>query len=177
MMGFGGVMPFVHRSVVERNHWLSDREFAEMLSLCQVLPGANIVNLSAMLGYRFAGIRGAIASMLGLLLPSAVLLLAAAWIYAKLGTYGAMRRALGGMAAVSAGLVIATGLRLYQAQPRSIRVSVMAILSFAAIAVFHYRLPLVIGTLAPCAVLIEWFAHKAAPSGPPSIDGRTRDGN
>jgi len=164
MIGFGGVLPFVHRSVVERNRWLSDVEFAEMLSLCQVLPGANIVNLSVMLGYRFAGVRGAIASATGLLLLPGLVLLVIALLYAQVGAYEPVRRALRGMAAASAGLVIATGLRLYKAQPASMRMSTMVLLAFAAVAFFHIKLALVIGVLAPCAVLMEWASRRRSAS-------------
>ena len=57
LMGFGGVMPWVYREIVEKKKWLAPQEFAELLAMGQILPGANVTNLSAMLGYRFAGFR------------------------------------------------------------------------------------------------------------------------
>ena len=75
LSGFGGVLPFARAGIVDRNRWLSNTEFAELLSLGQVLPGPNVVNLSVMLGYRYHGVRGAAAAMGGLVLTPAVLLL------------------------------------------------------------------------------------------------------
>jgi hypothetical protein len=60
LQGFGGVLPVAQRELVERQRWLSREQFVETLSLGQVLPGPNIVNLALMIGDRFFGLRGAI---------------------------------------------------------------------------------------------------------------------
>src|SRR5438045_8770365 len=53
LLGFGGVMPWARRVLVEEHAWLNDREFAELLGMCQVLPGPNAVNLAVILGCRW----------------------------------------------------------------------------------------------------------------------------
>src|SRR5260370_38542884 len=68
MSGFGGVMPFARRMLVEERRWLSEREFTEVLSLSQFLPGPNIINVSIIVGSRFAGPAGSLAASLGLML-------------------------------------------------------------------------------------------------------------
>ena len=55
LLGFGGVMPWARRVLVEERAWLSDREFAELIGMCQVLPGPNVVNLSVILGSLWTG--------------------------------------------------------------------------------------------------------------------------
>ena len=57
IQGFGGVLPWARRMIVEERHWLSEVEFTDLLSLCQLLPGPNIVNVSVALGHRFAGLQ------------------------------------------------------------------------------------------------------------------------
>ncbi len=59
--------------VVTDRRWLTEHEFYETLTLAQALPGPNIVNLVAYLGYRFAGLAGAALGVLGLALPGALL--------------------------------------------------------------------------------------------------------
>src|SRR5262245_22045395 len=81
LSGFGGVLPFIRRAVVERNRWLNDRDFVEVLSLGQVLPGPNVINDSLMLGLRFAGLRGAVAAFSGLVLVPMVVVLTIMVIY------------------------------------------------------------------------------------------------
>src|SRR5277367_1483674 len=66
LSGFGGVLPFARRALVERRGWLSPEDFTETLSLCQTLPGPNVVNLSIVVGARACGWRGSVAAFVGL---------------------------------------------------------------------------------------------------------------
>ena len=61
MQGFGGVLPVAQRELVDRRGWLTREQFLETLSIGQVLPGPNIVNVALMVGDRFYGWRGALA--------------------------------------------------------------------------------------------------------------------
>mgnify|MGYP000232473147 CR=1 FL=1 len=63
MKGFGGVIAVAQRELVEREAWLTREQFLELLSVAQVLPGPNIVNLSMMIGDRFFGLRGAVVAL------------------------------------------------------------------------------------------------------------------
>ena len=68
MSGFGGVLPWARRMLVEQEKWLTTEEFSAMLGICQIVPGPNIVNLGVCVGSRFAGVRGAFAAVMGLML-------------------------------------------------------------------------------------------------------------
>ncbi len=112
LQGFGGVLAVAQRELVERLGWMSREEFVETLAVAQVLPGPNIVNLSLMIGDRFFGLRGAMVALAGMLaLPSVVVLVLAALSTTWLAS-PQMSGALRGMGAVSAGLILATGLKL-----------------------------------------------------------------
>jgi chromate transporter len=112
MQGFGGVLPVAQQELVERRQWLTREEFVEVLSVGQVLPGPNVVNLSLIVGDRFFGWRGALAALVGLLaLPLAIVLTLAA-VSARYADVPMVAGALRGMGAVSAGLIAATGLKL-----------------------------------------------------------------
>ena len=67
LSGFGGVLPWARRELVDRRGWLAAEAFNDILALCQSLPGPNIVNLSVVVGGRFAGAAGALAAVLGTL--------------------------------------------------------------------------------------------------------------
>jgi len=58
--GFGGVLAWSRRIIVQERGWLTPEEFNEQLALCQVLPGGNILNFSIMYGSRCAGVPGAL---------------------------------------------------------------------------------------------------------------------
>jgi len=116
MKGFGGVLPVAQHELVDRQRWLTREQFLEMLSVAQVLPGPNIVNLALMIGDRFYGWRGAFAAMAGILLAPLVLVLLLA-VFARqaqaqpaLGTV--VTGALRGMGIVAAGLIFAMACKL-----------------------------------------------------------------
>ncbi|MHA6827056.1 chromate transporter [Ralstonia pseudosolanacearum] len=158
LSGFGGVLPFARRGIVERNGWLSDAEFAEMLSLGQVLPGPNVVNLSVMLGYRYHGIRGAASAMTGLVAVPAVLLLLIVMLYDHYSALPLVQQLLKGMAAVAAGLVLATAIKLAQGQSRTRRAAGIGLAVFLSIGVLQWPLLPVMAVLIPLALILEWRA-------------------
>lgn len=112
LQGFGGVMAVIQRELVERRGWLSNAEFMQDWAVAQVLPGPNVVNLSIMLGDRYFGLRGVLAAMAGMLLAPSLLVLTLGSLYLRWSSHPAVSGALHGMAAVAAGLVLGTGLKL-----------------------------------------------------------------
>lgn len=112
LQGFGGVLGVVHRELVERRRWMSEREFAGDWALAQVLPGPNVCNLALMYGWRHFGWRGAVSALAGLLCVPALLLVLVATLLGSVEQLAPVRGAIGGMAAVAAGIVAGAGLRL-----------------------------------------------------------------
>jgi chromate transporter len=112
LQGFGGVLAVAQRELVERERWLSREQFLETLSLGQVLPGPNIVNMALMIGDRFLGWRGAAAALGGMLCVPLLIVLLLAALYGQFMHLPSVAGALRGMGAVAAGLVIATALKL-----------------------------------------------------------------
>ncbi|WP_198970390.1 chromate transporter [Xylophilus sp. ASV27] len=115
LQGFGGVLVVVQREVVERRRWLSREEFLEEWSVAQIMPGPNVVNMGLILGDRFFGWRGALVALLGLITVPLCVVLTLAVFYGHYQGHPAVAGALRGMAAVAAGLILATGLKLLPA--------------------------------------------------------------
>ena len=112
LQGFGGVLAVVQRELVERKQWLTQEEFLEDWAVAQIMPGPNVVNLSLMVGGRYFGLAGALAALAGMLaIPLAIVLLLA-MLHAQFASHPGVAGALRGMAAVSAGLIGAAGLKL-----------------------------------------------------------------
>lgn len=112
LQGFGGVLAVAHRTLVERRQWMSRQEFVELLSVSQLLPGANIVNLALMIGDRYFGWRGAVVALAGMMTVPLVIVLSLVAVYNEFAHLPAVAGALRGMGAVAAGLTIAMGLKL-----------------------------------------------------------------
>lgn len=144
LQGFGGVLAVVQRELVDRRSWLTREQFVEDWAVAQTLPGPNVVNLALMLGDRHFGWRGAVAAVAGLLLFPLVLLLALALGFEGLAEVPAAQGALRGMAAVAAGLVAGTALKLVVALRGNVLGPVACALAMAVTfgAVALLRLPL-----------------------------------
>ncbi len=119
LQGFGGVLPVAHHTLVEQERWLSPPQFVELLTLGQVLPGPNIINIALIIGDRFLGWRGALAACAGLLATPLLIVLVLAAAYQRYADNVLLVGALRGMGAVAAGLIIATAVKLSRALKRN----------------------------------------------------------
>jgi chromate transporter len=161
LQGFGGVLPFARRMLVEQHRWLTEREFTEVLSLSQFLPGPNIVNVSIIVGNRFRGPMGSLAAPLGLMLMPFVILLALAALYARFADLAAVRGATDGVSAAATGLIIATGLKMARELKGIPWHVAMCALTFIAIALLRLPLLWVLAALAPISVVIaRWMIRR-----------------
>ncbi len=145
LQGFGGVLAVVQRELVEKKRWLTLEEFVEDWAVAQVLPGPNVVNLSMMIGSRYFGWRGALVAVAGMLGIPLLLVLLLATLFAGVADHAAAQGALRGLAAVAAGLIAATGIKMVPAlRSNAMGRPVCALVALACfLAVGYLRLPLV----------------------------------
>ncbi|MEO5732366.1 MAG: chromate transporter [Rubrivivax sp.] len=160
LQGFGGVLPVAQRELVERLRWVSGEQFLEMLSVGQVLPGPNVVNLALMIGDRFYGTRGAVAAVAGITLAPTVVVLLLAALAAHWRDEPAVNGALRGMGAAAAGLVLATAIRLgggLRRNPLGVGVcATLTVLTAVAVGVLRWPLVWVVLALGSVAVVLAW---------------------
>ena len=109
---FGGVVPYLRASLVARRKWLSDKEFVELLSISQSLPGLNATNMAILVGQKLNGALGAIVGVLGICLPGSLLMFAVGIVYRSHGDHAWATGALKGVAAAAVGLVLSTVVQL-----------------------------------------------------------------
>jgi chromate transporter len=162
LMGFGGVMVWARRAIVEQNRWLTPEEFNEIFALCHFLPGPNIVNLSMVFGSRLRGLPGGIAAFLGLLLPPVVIVTILGVIYAQYGQIESLQRALNGVVCVTAGLFLGTVVKMMQplAKQRSVLAFVILAAVFVAVGVMRWPLPTVLLTAVPISIVLAFWMHR-----------------
>ena len=165
LQGFGGVLAVAQRGLVEQRRWLTPAQFLEVLSVSQVLPGPNIVNLGLIVGDRFFGLRGAAAAMAGMLLVPTAIVLTLTALYAEYSHLPVAAGALRGMGAVAAGLVFATAGKLavgLRSNPMGAGLNA-AFVAAALLTVGWLRWPLagVLLGLGPLAVFVAWWRLRA----------------
>ena len=109
---FGGVVPYLRGSLVTRLQWLGDKEFVELLSISQSLPGLNATNMAILVGQKLSGAVGALAAVLAICLPGGLLMFIVGMVYRIHGDHAWATAALKGVAAASVGLILATVVQL-----------------------------------------------------------------
>ena len=165
LQGFGGVLAVVQRELVEKKRWMTREEFVEEWAVAQIMPGPNVVNLSLMIGSRYFGFKGAMAALAGMLAAPLVIVLLLALVYAQFADHPGVQGALRGMGAVAAGLIAATGLKLFgalQSNVMGLRMCIIfGVLCFVAIGLLRWPLAYVLLGLGGLACL--WAYKKLAP--------------
>ncbi len=162
LCGFGGGLVWARRIVVERQRWVDDQEFAETLTLCQFMPGPNIVGITTCIGSKLRGAIGATAAVAGFILIPWAVGLSLGGLYLHFAHLAILQNILGGLSAAAAGLMIATGIRLLKSH-RSHRMALLfAALAFTGMSFVKLPLLIVLLGLAPVSIAITGVANARA---------------
>jgi chromate transporter len=164
LLGFGGVLPWARRIIVDEQRWLDDREFAELIGICQMLPGPNVVNLSVIIGSRSHGAAGSVIALTGMLFVPVGLMLLIATFYASVAHEPVARNAIAGASAAAAGLILGTALRLLIQTRPPLRGLLTGAAAFIAVGVLQWPLLWVIVVLIVAGIAAEWRASRAQDS-------------
>jgi chromate transporter len=150
---FGGVVPYLRGSLVGKQKWLNDKEFVEMLSISQSLPGLNATNMAILVGQKLNGALGAIVAVLGICLPGSLLMFIVGIVYRIHGDHAWATGALKGVAAASVGLVISTVVQLSKKSLEQRLDYVFVILTVVAVIRLHQSVLITLGVVGLMAVL------------------------
>ncbi len=107
---FGGgyaMIPLVQREVIERKRWIERDNFLQLLTLAQSAPGPIALNAAVFVGYKVRGYAGAVAAVLGVVIPSFVIMLAVALFFAEMRDNRFVNAAFLGMRPAVVALIIA----------------------------------------------------------------------
>lgn len=161
IQGFGAAAPVAYRELVERRRWIRPQDFAQDWAVAQLMPGPNAINLSLMVGDRFFGGKGAAVSLAGMTCLPVLIAVSLAALYNQYSDHETVASALKAMAAVAAGLIIGTALKLLSSIERvalgSATTIGLAVLPFVAVGVLRWPLIWVLLVLAATAT---WWAHR-----------------
>jgi chromate transporter len=151
----GGLSAWIYREVVDRRRWLSEQEFLAGLTLAQILPGPNVINVSIYIGQRLRGSAGSVIAALALLLPPMVVAVALLMLFRNFSALGWLRDLLEGIAAGAIGLTFSVGYRAARHAMITNRwAPAVLLVVFAAIGVLRWPLIPVVLVVAPLAILV-----------------------
>lgn len=162
LAGFGGVLVWARRAIVDQHRWMTQDEFNETFALCHFLPGPNIVNLAVVFGARFRGVPGSIAAFAGLLGPPVLIVTLLAVLYSTYGAIPALQRTLNGVSCAAVGLFIGVIVRMMM--PMLKRRDPVALLLmaavFVAIGLVRWPLPPVLLVAVPFGIAATYISRR-----------------
>jgi chromate transporter len=157
LCNFGGGLVWARRIVVEQRRWICEEEFTDILSICQFLPGPNVIGIAVCAGAKLRGSAGAIAATAGFVLLPWTVGFSLGMLYLRHAQLAVLQGILGGVSAVAAGLLIATGIRMlmpYRSRPWTM---VVAALAFGGMAFTKLPLLVVLFGLALLSIAVTGF--------------------
>ena len=164
VLAFGGVysiLTFFERELVKKRKWLRHDEFVESVVIGQLTPGAPIVNTGIFIGYTLNKLRGALATVVGLVLPSFVMVLIMAYIYIKYKEIALLKAILKGVGAAVVGLITSVVYSMSRNILKDYKSITFAVIAFICLAVFKLNPIVLIITAAIAGFLLygrsaEW---------------------
>lgn len=156
----GGMSAWIRREVVLRRRWMEEPAFLAGLTLCQIAPGPNAVNLAVLIGTSLRGAPGALAAVAGMVVPPALLLLALGAGLAALHGVPGLSSAMAGLGAAAIGLTFANALQLARRNLHGVTAVATAGVTAAAIGVCRLPLLAVLAVMLPASLLLARRARK-----------------
>jgi chromate transporter len=159
LSGFGGVLYWARRMMVDERRWMTAEAFNECYALCNFLPGPNIVNFSVVFGRQIAGTPGALVALVGLLGPPFVIVTCFGVLYSLFGDLAVLQRMFAGVAAAAAGLTISTAIKMAQPifERRITPGPVIALAALAAVGLVRWPIYWALAVLIPLSILVHWW--------------------
>ena len=147
VLSFGGPaaqIALMHKLVVEKMHWMSEKEYLNALSFCMLLPGPEAMQLAAYAGWRSNGVIGGIIAGSLFVIPGAIVIMALAWIYAVYGNVPMIQALFLGVKAAVLIIVVEALLKISKKALKTKNLYILAGLSFISIFFLNIPYPLIV---------------------------------
>jgi chromate transporter len=167
---YGGpaIAGHMKKTIVKDLAWLKEPEFMQGIALCQLIPGATFVQMSAYIGYRLRGLAGALACMAGFVLPAFTLMVILSAIYFRFGDLWLVQSLFKGLAPIIVAIILAALISFGKPMVKDWKAISIVVLAFVGF-LFHLSIVLVFLISGALALLMRLeVAGKASPSPSPS---------
>lgn len=156
---FGGgyaMIPLIQHEVINHRRWLREGEFVELLTIAQAAPGPIALNTAVFVGYKLRGYSGALAAVMGVVVPSFVIILAVAMFFADIRDNVWVDAAFRGMRPAVVALIVAPIVGL----ARGLNVWLMAVAAATALVVWYFGISPVWFLFAGAVGGVLWAAKR-----------------
>jgi len=176
LQSFGGgasTTLLIQRVFIEQRRWLSMEEFLRLWNLCLLTPGINLIALTILLGKKLGGTRGIIASLAGLLLPSATITCLLAALFVQIEQVPAVQEVLRGVVPATGGIMLLVGLNFARPLIQSAYKAGLwfvlasgALMLASAVVIILLKLSVIVVVLGALCLGVVFFTPRPAHSQP-----------
>lgn len=160
----GGLSAWLYREVVHQRHWIEEEDFMGALTMAQVLPGANIINLAVYVGHRLRGTLGALLAVFMLLGPPMVVVIGILTVFQSMSHVAWLHDFLEGIAATAAGLTASVGIKSARRAYAQAKWTLgLVIAMFIAVGMMRWPLLPSVTILAVTSLVLVRVAARAKP--------------
>jgi chromate transporter len=156
----GGVQSWIHREVVQRLGWINDKSFLSGMTVAQILPGANPVNMALYVGLQLRGGIGAAVAVFGMLIPAFCTTLLLGALYRSYGQLAVVHFVLAGMAAAGVGATLSMGIKVARRLPRNVVTALIAVAVFVLVGVLRWPMIPVVAVMVPLSIALAFVAER-----------------
>jgi chromate transporter len=156
----GGVQSWIHREVVQRLGWINDKSFLSGMTVAQILPGANPVNMALYVGLQLRGGIGAAVAVFGMLIPAFCTTLLLGALYRSYGQLAVVHFVLAGMAAAGVGATLSMGIKVARRLPRNLVTALIAVAVFVLVGVLRWPMIPVVAVMVPLSIALAFVAER-----------------
>jgi chromate transporter len=156
----GGVQSWIHREVVQRLRWIDDKSFLSGMTVAQILPGANPVNMALYVGLHLRGGVGAAVAVFGMLIPAFCTTLILGALYRSYGHLSVVHFVLAGMAAAGVGATLTMGIKVARRLPRNLVTALIAVTVFVLVGVLRWPMIPVVVVMVPLSIALAFVAER-----------------
>lgn len=140
LFSFGGgyaMLPLIKQEVVDKHHWVTIKEFVDMIAISQATPGPIAINTATYVGFTHAGILGSTAATLGVVMPSVIIIYILARLFYKFKENKIVESAFKGIRISVVGLIAAAAIMVSKGAFIDYKSIILFLLAF--IASFKYK--------------------------------------
>ena len=127
------MLSMVEKAVVDQKKWIASDEFWDLIAIVQSLPGVFAVNTALYVGHKIAGKRGAVAAMLGAIIPSIVIILLLATVFREYRDLPVVERIFKGIRPCVVALILAPSLKMIKSAKITWKTAIIPIATVALI--------------------------------------------
>ena len=161
---FGGgyaMIPIIENETSKKKHWIAPDDLIEVIALSESTPGPISICAATFIGYKLAGVLGAFAATLGVVLPSFVIIFALSLFLRQFEDIRFIRYAFYGIRAGVLALLIKAVISMFKKSPKNIAAYLIMAGSLAAVAFFSVNVMIVLGCSALFGLAAFLIAKKA----------------